>query len=158
MERAWRRLELEEGEGRVNAPSEHEGGARMSRRITSRVATSHPEFVGYPRPPEAAPNVVLVVLDDVGFAQLGCYGGAIDTPNIDKLAATGLRYNRFHVTSVCSSTRACLLTGRNHHAVGMGLTQESVLGFPGYTGRIPKSAATLARTLRDSGYNTMAVG
>ena len=130
----------------------------MTQRITSRVATSQPQFIGYPTPPDGAPNVLVVVLDDVGFAQLGCYGGGIDTPNIDRLAAGGLRYNRFHVTSVCSSTRACLLTGRNHHAVGMGLTQESVLGFPGYTGRIPKSAATLARTLRDSGYNTMAVG
>ncbi|MCU1485552.1 MAG: atsA [Actinomycetia bacterium] len=130
----------------------------MTQRVTSRVASSEPAFVGYPRPPAGAPNVVMVVLDDVGFAQLGCFGGGIDTPNIDRLAAGGLRYNRFHVTSVCSSTRACLLTGRNHHAVGMGLTQESVLGFPGYTGRIPRSAATLARTLRDNGYNTMAVG
>ncbi len=100
----------------------------------------------------------MVVLDDVGFAQLGCFGSGIATPNIDRLAAGGLRYNRFHVTSVCSSTRAALLTGRNHHAVGMGLTQESALGFPGYTGRIPRSAATLARLLRDGGYNTMAVG
>jgi arylsulfatase len=130
----------------------------MTQRVTSRVASSEPAFVGYPRPPAGAPNVVMVVLDDVGFAQLGCFGGGIDTPNIDRLAAGGLRYNRFHVTSVCSSTRACLLTGRNHHAVGMGLTQESVLGFPGYTGRIPRSAATLARTLRDNGYNTIAVG
>jgi arylsulfatase A-like enzyme len=127
-------------------------------RITSSVATSEPSFVGYPSPPDGAPNVVMVVLDDIGFAQLGCSGGAIDTPNIDRLAASGLRYNRFHVTSVCSSTRAALLTGRNHHAVGMGLTQESSLGFPGYTGRIPKSAATVARILRDAGYNTMAVG
>jgi len=127
-------------------------------RITTRVATSEPRFVGYPRPAEGAPNVVIVVLDDIGFAQLGCFGGGIDTPNIDRLAAGGLRYNRFHVTSVCSSTRAALLTGRNHHAVGMGLTQESALGFPGYTGRIPRSAATLPRLLRDAGYNTMAVG
>jgi arylsulfatase len=130
----------------------------MAQRVTSRVSSSEPQFVGYPTPKAGAPNVVMVVLDDVGFAQLGCFGGGIDTPNIDRLAAEGLRYNRFHVTSVCSSTRACLLTGRNHHAVGMGLTQESVLGFPGYTGRIPKSAATLARTLRDNGWNTMAVG
>ena len=127
-------------------------------RITARVATSEPRFVGYPKPPEGSPNVLVVVLDDVGFAQLGCFGGSIATPNIDRLAAAGLRYDRFHVTSICSSTRAALLTGRNHHAVGIGLTQESVLGFPGYTGRIPKSAATLARVLRDNGYNTMAVG
>ena len=123
-----------------------------------RVATSTPAFVPYPAAPAGAPNVVLVVLDDIGFAQLGCFGGDIDTPHLDRLAASGARYNRFHVTSVCSSTRACLLTGRNHHAVGMGLTQESALGFPGYTGRIPRSAATVARLLRDNGYNTMAVG
>lgn len=127
-------------------------------RISSRVADSVPAFVEYPIPAEGAPNVLLVVLDDVGFAQLGCFGGSIATPNIDRLAAEGLRYNRFHVTSVCSSTRASLLTGRNHHAVGIGLTQESVLGFPGYTGRLPRSAATSARILRDAGYSTMAVG
>ncbi len=129
-----------------------------SQRITARAATSEPRFAGYPSPPRGGPNVVLIVLDDVGFAQLGCFGGGIETPNIDRLAADGLRYNRFHVTSICSSTRAALLTGRNHHAVGIGLTEETVLGFPGYTGRIPKSAATLARILRDHGYNTMAAG
>ncbi|MGA8845089.1 MAG: sulfatase-like hydrolase/transferase, partial [Nocardioides sp.] len=126
--------------------------------ITSRVAGSQPRFVEYATAPEGAPNVVMVVLDDVGFAQLGCFGATISTPNIDRLAAQGLRYNRFHVTSVCSSTRAALHTGRNHHAVGMGVTEEAALGFPGYTGRIPKSAAMLARILRDAGYNTMSVG
>ena len=126
--------------------------------ITSRVAGSQPRFVEYAKAPDGAPNVVMVVLDDVGFAQLGCFGATINTPNIDRLAAQGLRYNRFHVTSVCSSTRAALHTGRNHHAVGMGVTEEAALGFPGYTGRIPKSAAMLARILRDAGYNTMSVG
>ncbi len=126
--------------------------------LTSYVAGSEPRFVDYSLAPEGAPNVVMVVLDDVGFAQLGCFGATIDTPNIDRLAAGGLRYNRFHVTSVCSSTRAALHTGRNHHAVGMGVTEEAALGFPGYTGRIPKSAAFLARVLRDGGYNTMSVG
>lgn len=115
-------------------------------------------YLPYPQPPTGAPNVVLIVLDDIGFAQLGCFGSAIATPNIDRLAARGLRYNRFHVTSICSSTRAALLSGRNHHAVGMGMTMETPLGFPGYTGRIPKSAALLPRTLRDAGYSTMAVG
>ena len=129
-----------------------------SQRITTRVETSEPRFVPYPKPGPDAPNVLMVVLDDVGFAQLGCFGSGIATPNIDRLAAEGLRYNRFHVTSVCSATRAALLTGRNHHAVGMGVTQEAALGFPGYTGRIPKSAANLARVLRDNGYNTLAVG
>ncbi|MDP2773402.1 MAG: arylsulfatase [Nocardioides sp.] len=129
-----------------------------SQRLTSRVATSEPRFVDYPRASPDAPNVVMVVLDDVGFAQLGCFGGGLETPHIDRVASSGLRYQRFHVTSVCSSTRAALHTGRNHHAVGMGVTEEAALGFPGYTGRIPASAASLARILRDNGYNTMSVG
>ncbi|WP_395692569.1 sulfatase-like hydrolase/transferase [Nocardioides sp.] len=130
----------------------------QTQRLTTRVATSEPRFVPYPSPGPDAPNVLVVVLDDVGFAQLGCFGAGFDTPNIDRLAAQGLRYNRFHVTAVCSATRAALLTGRNHHAVGMGVTQEAALGFPGYHGRIPRSAASVARVLRDHGYNTMAVG
>jgi arylsulfatase len=129
-----------------------------SPRIGRRAKDADPSYFAYPQPPEGAPNVVMIVLDDVGFGQLGCFGSDIATPNIDALARGGLRYNRFHVTSICSSTRACLLTGRNHHAVGVGLTQEGVMGFPGYTGRIPKSAATLARVLRDTGYSTFAVG
>jgi arylsulfatase len=100
----------------------------------------------------------LVVLDDMGFGQLGCFGSGIDTPHVDRLAAGGLRYNRFHVTAICSPTRACLLTGRNHHAVGVGFLTDLPMSFPGYTGRIPKSAAPLPRVLRDAGYNTLAVG
>ena len=105
-----------------------------------------------------APNVVMIVLDDLGFAQLGCYGAEIATPNIDLLADDGLRYNSFHVTSLCGPTRASLLTGRNHHAVGMGIGPEVPMGFAGYTGRIPRSAGTLPRLLRDAGYSTLAVG
>ncbi len=101
---------------------------------------------------------MVIVLDDLGFAQLGCFGSDIATPTIDGLAADGLRYNRFHVTSLCSPTRACLLTGRNHHAVGMGFLTDIPIGFPGYNGRIPPSAATLPRILRDNGYSTFAVG
>lgn len=127
-------------------------------RIVDTAAGSQSRPVGYPQPAEGAPHVLVVVLDDVGFAQLGCYGAGIRTPRIDALAREGLRYNRFHVTAVCSSTRAALLTGRNHHAVGMGVTQEAAMGFPGYTGRVPRSAASLARVLRDSGWSTMAVG
>ncbi|HTO52178.1 MAG TPA: arylsulfatase [Myxococcota bacterium] len=110
------------------------------------------------RPPAGAPNVVLIVLDDLGFAQLGCYGSDIATPAIDSLAQRGLRFNRFHVTALCSPTRAALLTGCNHHAVGMGFLTDIPMGFPGYDCRIPPSAATLARVLRDSGYATFAVG
>src|SRR5262245_38652078 len=110
------------------------------------------------RAPENAPNVVLFVLDDVGFAQLGCYGSDIDTPNIDRLAATGLRSRRFHTTALCSPTRACLLTGRNHHSVGMGRITDLARGYPGYSGRIPKSAGFVSETLVEHGYATFAVG
>jgi arylsulfatase A-like enzyme len=112
-----------------------------------------------PRPkPAGSPNVVVVLLDDTGFAQLGAFGSDIETPTIDRLAAEGLRYQRFHVTALCSPSRASLLTGRNHHAVGMGFLCDLPTGFPGYTSRIPRSAATVARILRDGGYSTMAVG
>jgi arylsulfatase A-like enzyme len=127
-------------------------------RVGRTIAQSTPWFAPVVRPPEGAPNVVMIVLDDLGFGQLGCYGSDIATPNIDALAADGLRYNRFHVTSLCSPTRACLLTGRNHHAVGMGFLTDIPIGFPGYDGRIPQSAAALPRILRDAGYNTVAVG
>ena len=138
----------------TSAASDHQ----PPQRISDRVSGSQGRPVGYPRPPAGSPHVLVVVLDDVGFSQLGCFGSPVETPRIDELARDGLRYNRFHVTSVCSSTRAALLTGRNHHAVGMGVTQEAAMAFPGYTGRIPPSAATMARVLRDGGYNTMAVG
>jgi arylsulfatase len=121
------------------------------------VAESTPWFPDRPKP-EGAPNVVVVLLDDVGFAQLGPFGSDVATPAMDRLAAEGLRYNRFHVTAICSPTRASVLTGRNHHAVGMGWLTDIPLGFPGYTARIPRSAAPLPRVLKDAGYNTMAVG
>ena len=95
------------------------------------------------QPPANAPNIVCIILDDVGFSDLGCYGSEIDTPNMDRLAAGGLRYNNFHVTAMCSPTRACLLTGPNAHAVGMGIIAEWSTGFPGYRGRITPRAATL---------------
>ncbi len=110
------------------------------------------------RPAGGAPNVVAIILDDTGFAQLGCFGSDIATPHIDRLANGGLRYNRFHVTALCSPTRASFLTGRNHHAVGMGFLADIPLAYPGYTARLPRSAAPLPRIMRDAGYSTMAVG
>ncbi|WP_262401628.1 arylsulfatase, partial [Actinomadura sp. CNU-125] len=104
------------------------------------------------------PNVVVILFDDLGFAQFGCYGADFSTPAIDRLAAGGLRYNRFHVTALCSPTRAALLTGRNHHAVGMGFLADLPTTDAGYTARIPPSVPTLPRLLRDAGWNTMAVG
>ena len=121
------------------------------------VGDSTPWFPRRPRP-KGAPNVVMVVLDDTGFAQLGPFGSDVATPTLDRLAAEGLRYNRFHVTAICSPTRASVLTGRNHHAVGMGFLCDLPTGFPGYTARLPRSAATLARVLRDEGYSTLATG
>ncbi|MDT7547059.1 MAG: hypothetical protein QOE99_3169 [Actinomycetota bacterium] len=110
------------------------------------------------RPPAGAPNLLLIVLDDVGFAQLGCFGSDIATPNIDALAANGLRYTNFHTTALCSPTRACLLTGRNHHANGMGRVSELATGFPGYDGRIPRANALLPEVLVPHGYAAWAVG
>ena len=110
------------------------------------------------RPPQGAPNVLVIVLDDVGFAQLGCYGSNIETPRIDALAARGRRYNNFHTTAMCSPTRASLLTGRNHHAVGMGMIADWCTGYPGYQGQVSKRAATLAEMLRPSGYSCFAIG
>ena len=90
------------------------------------------------------PNVLVILLDDTGFAQLGCFGSDVATPHIDRLAAGGLRFNRFHVTALCSPTRAALLTGRNHHAVGMGFVPEVPMDFPGYSAHLPRTAATVA--------------
>ena len=122
------------------------------------IAESQPWFSEPPHPGDDAPNVVIVLLDDLGFAQLGCYGSDIDTPNIDALAAGGLRYTNFHVTPLCSPTRAALLTGRNHHSVGMRAVSIFNTGFPNMTGHISNHAATLAEVLHDEGYATFAVG
>ena len=108
--------------------------------------------------PHGAPNVVLVVLDDVGFAQLGCYGSDIATPVINALAAGGVRLTNFHTTSLCSPTRACLLTGRNHHRNAMGRVADLAVGFPGYWGTPPRENGFASEVLRDAGYATYAVG
>lgn len=109
-------------------------------------------------PPEGAPNVVYIVLDDTGYSHLGCYGSDISTPNIDKLASGGLRYTNFHTTAICSPSRACLLTGRNHHSVGMGFLADMNNGFPNVRGRISKETALLSEILQEEGYSTLAVG
>lgn len=108
--------------------------------------------------PENAPNVVYIVIDDLGFAGLGCYGSNIDTPNIDKLAGEGLRYNNFHTTAICSATRASLLTGANHHAVGVASIIEMATGCPNAAGRIDPAYGTLAEILKEYDYSTYASG
>ena len=108
--------------------------------------------------PQRRPNVVLIVLDDTGWADFGCFGSEIATPAIDQLAAGGLRYVNFHVAPLCSPTRASLLTGRNHHRIGMGFLAHADMGFPGRRGRITRRAATLAEVLRPAGYGTYLTG
>jgi arylsulfatase A-like enzyme len=121
-------------------------------------AESTPWWPAEPRPRTGAPNVVVVVFDDVGFAQWGCYGSTMATPRLDALAAGGLRFTNFHTTALCSPTRACMLTGRNHHAVGMRAISNFDTGFPNMRGAIPRSSATLAEILREQGYGTYMVG
>ena len=120
--------------------------------------SSKPAWSVPTRAPKGAPNIVLLVLDDVGFAHLGCYGSDIRTPRIDALAAAGLRFTNFHTTAMCSPTRAALLTGRQHHAAGMGTIVEWCTGYPGYQGQVTKKAATIAEILQLNGYNTHALG
>ena len=115
----------------------------------------------WPEPKRAkagAPNVLFIVLDDVGFGQLGCYGSPIRTPHMDALAENGLRFNNMHTTALCSPTRQALLTGRNHHSCGMGNITETATGAPGYCSVLPNSMAPLAKTLKLNGYNTAQFG
>jgi arylsulfatase len=110
------------------------------------------------RPPAGAPNVLVILLDDVGFGASSAFGGPCQTPNIEKLAAGGLKYNRFHTTALCSPTRQALLTGRNHHSVGMGGITEIATAAPGYNSILPNSCSPLARTLKLNGYSTAQFG
>ena len=132
--------------------------SRFPVRVGTTFVESMPAWPVPRRAPEGAPNVVLVVLDDVGFAQLGCFGSDIDTPSFDRLAAEGLRYRSFHTTAMCSPTRACLLTGRNPHTCAMGGITDLAMGFPGYHGRIPRSCGFVPEVLRQAGWATFAVG
>jgi len=127
-------------------------------KIGRTMAESTPSWPGDIVAPPGSPNIVYCVLDDVGYSDFGCYGSEIATPNIDRLAAGGLRYTNFHTTSLCSPTRASLLTGRNHHAVGMGTLANFDMGYPGYRGMITKDAALMPEILRGVGYNSFAVG
>jgi len=124
-------------------------------RTVARSKAVHPEPL---RAPEGAPNVLLILTDDVGFAASSTFGGPVPTPNLDKLASRGLVYNRFHTTAICSPTRAAMLTGRNHHMVGNGLVNNLATGFPGYNGIIPKTAATVGRIMTENGFNTAFFG
>jgi arylsulfatase len=119
---------------------------------------STPHWPARPRPADGAPNVLVILIDDLGFSHFGCYGSTLTTPNIDALAARGLRFTNFHVTPLCSPTRAALLTGRQAHEVGMRGISNWNTGFPNMRGRISPHAATVAEVLRDNGYTTFALG
>lgn len=110
------------------------------------------------RPPKGAPNVLILLIDDVGFGASSAFGGPCQTPTAERLAAGGLKYNRFHTTALCSPTRQALLTGRNHHSVGMGCITEIATGSPGYCSVLPDNCSPLARTLKLNGYNTAQFG
>ena len=124
------------------------------------LAGSEPDWnlIGHVEPPAGAPNVLLVLIDDAGFGNPATFGGPIATPNYTRIAEGGLKYNRFHVTALCSPTRAALLTGRNSHTVGVGSVGEFAGGFPGYSATLPRDCAPLPRILRDNGYSTAAFG
>ncbi len=139
----------------VNTMKDYEG---FQGSIGRTFKDSVPDWPQRPHPGESAPNVIVILFDDLGFSHLGCYGSTIDTPNIDLLADQGLRYTNFHVTPLCSPTRAALLTGRNHHAVGMRGVSNFSSGFPHMRGQISNHAATIAEVVRDQGYATFALG
>lgn len=126
--------------------------------IGTTIAESAAWWPDPPRPPGEPTNVLLVLLDDVGFSDFGCYGSEIETPTIDRLADDGVAYTGFHTTAMCSTTRASILTGRNHHSVGMGCLANFDSGFPGYRGKIAADIPTLAELLRPHGFRNYLVG
>jgi len=119
---------------------------------------STPAWPAPVRAPKGAPNVLFIVLDDTGFGQLGCYGGPIATPNLDRLAERGLRYNNMHTTALCSPSRSCIITGRNHHSNAMACITEMATGYPGYNGLVPFENGFLSEILLEHGYNTYMIG
>jgi arylsulfatase A-like enzyme len=144
------------------ATSRRKGEPDVASYFGGRIGTdwrnSEPWWPPVPTPADGAPNVLLVVLDDVGYAQLGCYGSDIATPVLDGLAAGGVRLANFHTTALCSPTRVCLLTGRNHHRSGMGRVADLAIGYPGYWGRPPRENGYLSEILQAAGYACYAVG
>lgn len=126
--------------------------------ITRDGASSVPMPLRSVRAPAGAPNVFIFMSDDTGFSMASAFGGPVPTPNFERIALAGQRYNRFHTTSMCSPSRAALLTGRNHHNAGVGYLADLPMGYPGYGGRILPETATIAQTLRLNGYNTAMFG
>jgi arylsulfatase len=126
--------------------------------ISERYDDSEEWWPDYEEPNEDAPNVIIFLLDDVGFAQVGSFGGLIETPNIDQLASNGLRFNNFHTTALCSPSRASLMAGRFPHSIGLGSHALTAMGFPGYNAVMPESAKSVANYLGEAGYVNYALG
>jgi arylsulfatase A-like enzyme len=138
--------------------SEYEPGAAFPGVVGRTTDVSSPAWPVTPHPAPGTPNVLMVVLDDTGFGQLGCYGSPIETPTFDALAENGLRYSNMHTTALCSPSRSCILTGRNHHSNAMAAITELASGYPGYNGVIPFENGFLSEMLLGHGYNTFMVG
>jgi arylsulfatase len=137
---------------------EYKPGTKFPGVIGRTVDVSEPAWPQPNRAKEAAPNVLFIVLDDMGFGHLGCYGSPIATPNIDALAANGLRYSNMHTTALCSPSRSCIITGRNHHSNHLACLTNGSTGYPGSDGYIPFENGYISEMLRLNGYNTYAVG
>jgi len=138
--------------------SEYRPGTTFPGRVGRTTDESTPAWPQPVRAVPGSPNVLFIVLDDTGFGQLGCYGSPIATPHLDSLAAKGLRYNRMHTTALCSPSRSCVITGRNHHSNGMAAITELATGYPGYDGNIPFENGFLSEMLQQHGYNTYMIG
>jgi len=133
-------------------------GSNYNGRIGRTWQDSEPSFPVKPKAPEGAPNILYILLDDVGYGWCDTFGGLVETPNITRLADNGLKYTNFHTTALCSPTRASLLTGRNHHSVAYGAIAEFASGYPGYNGRTPHDMAAIGSMLRMNGYNSWCAG
>ena len=133
-------------------------GTRVHRRHRTHMEESSPAWPEPPRAPDGAPNVIVFVLDDVGYGQLSSFGGLVETPVLDGLAANGLRYTNMHTTALCSPSRGAIITGRNHHALGLAAITELSTGYPGYNGVLPFDKGMLSEMLLPNGYNTFCVG
>lgn len=138
--------------------TEYKPGSAFNGLVGRTADQSSPAWPQPKRAKDGSPNVLFLILDDTGYGQLGCYGSPIETPNLDTLAANGLLYRNMHTTALCSPTRTCILTGRNHHSNAMAAITEASTGFPGYNGNIPMENGFLSEMLQQYGYNTYAVG
>jgi arylsulfatase len=138
--------------------NEYEQGEAFPGVIGRTVDESTPAWPASRRAPEGVPNVLMIVLDDTGFAHVSCYGSPIETPSLDSLAAGGVRYRNMHTTALCSPSRGCIVTGRNHHSNGLAAITEFSTGYPGYNGIMPFENGFLSETLLEHGYSTFMVG